>query len=58
MRYFDSSNICIATLSKVYSDIFTEGLKERVDVILVEITEKNRKEKEQYIEDLLQKMIN
>ncbi len=56
IKYLDSSNTCMATLSKVYKDEFTESIKNRTDVILIEITEENRDEKEQYIETLLQKI--
>ena len=55
-KYFDSPNTCIATLSKVYSDEFTELIKKRKDIFLIEITEENRDEKEKYLETLLRKI--
>ena len=55
-KYLDSSNTCIATLSKVYSDEFTEAIKKRDDIFLIEISEENRDEKEKYLETLLRKI--
>jgi len=42
LAYFDSPNTVIATVSKVYTDSFTEEIKKRPDAYLVEITESNR----------------
>ena len=42
LEYLDSPNLCIATISKVYSDSFTDGIKKRKDVVLFEITPENR----------------
>jgi len=56
LRYFDSKNTCIATISKVYSDEFIEAIKNRSDVILVELTEENREDKEGFIPALLRKI--
>jgi hypothetical protein len=56
IKYLDSSNTCIATLSKVYSDEFIENIKNRNDVIMIEITGENREEKEKYIQILLKKI--
>jgi nucleoside-triphosphatase len=55
-KYFDSPNTCIATLSKVYSDEFTEAIKKRNDIFLIEINEENRDGKEKYLETLLRKI--
>ncbi len=55
-KYFDSPNTCIATLSKVYNDEFTEVIKKRNDIFLIEINEENRNEKEKYLETLLRKI--
>lgn len=55
-KYLDSSNTCIATLSKVYSGEFTEAIKKRGDVFLIEINEENRDEKEKHLETLLRKI--
>lgn len=56
IRFLDSSNICVATLSKVYSDDFTEAIKARKDIILIEITEKNRDAQQEFIEKLIGKI--
>jgi len=56
LKYLDSLNICIVTLSKVYNDPFTEQLKNRGDIILLEIDEETRDAKEKYIEALLKKI--
>jgi nucleoside-triphosphatase THEP1 len=56
-KYLDSPNVCIATLSKIYSDEFIEKIKNRTDVFLVEINEENRDEKEKYLKTLLRKII-
>jgi len=55
-KYLDSTNICIATLSKIYSNEFIEDIKRRNDIFLIEITESNRDEKEKYLETLLRKI--
>ena len=56
IKYLNSLNICIVTLSKIYSNDFTEKIKGRGDVILIEITEKNREEKFKLIENLIKKV--
>ncbi len=56
-EYLDSSNVCIATLSKIFSDAFTEKIKNRDDVIIVEINEETRDVKEKYLEILLTKIL-
>ena len=56
LKYFNSPNSCIATLSKVYSDEFTEKIKTRNDIILIEISEENRELKQEYINALLSKI--
>lgn len=56
IQYFDSPNRCVATISKVYTDEFTELIKERSDIILVEITDKNRDTVEEYVQALLKKI--
>ena len=55
-NYLDSPNTCISTLSKVYSEDFTEKIKNRKDIILIEITVENRGEKYKYIEALIKKI--
>ncbi len=56
-RYLDSPNICLATLSKVYDDPFIETVKNRDDVILVEISPENRDSKMKFLEALVQKIL-
>ncbi len=55
-KYLDSPNVCIAALSKVYSDEFIEAIKRRNDIFLFEITEENRNGKKEYLETLLRKI--
>lgn len=55
-KYLDSPNTCIMTLSKVYSNEFTEAIKRRADILLIEINEENRDEKEKHIEILLRRI--
>lgn len=57
IKFLDSENICLATLSKVYKDDFIEKIKSRNDVIVVEITPENRKIKQKFIENLIKKII-
>jgi nucleoside-triphosphatase len=56
-KYLDSTNLCVATLSKIYSDEFIETIKRRKDILLIELTEENRDEKEKYLEILLRKIL-
>lgn len=42
LKYLDSGNLVIATVSKIYSDDFTQMLLSRGDVNLFEITPENR----------------
>ncbi len=54
--YLDSSNITVATISAVYQDDFIESVRNRKDVILIEITEENRDEKERFATQLIGKI--
>lgn len=54
LKYLDSPNPCVATISSVYEDSFTTEIKNRNDITLIEITEENRQEKEEYILSLIQ----
>ncbi len=56
MKFLDSPNICLATLSKVYSDDFTESIRVRKNVVVVEITEENRDSQQEFIEQLVSKI--
>lgn len=54
--YLDAPNTCIITISYIYEDTFTKEIKERNDVILVEISAETRKEKEEFISQLIKKI--
>lgn len=56
LNYLHSPNICLITLSKVYAHPFIEQVKNRTDVILVEITEQDRAIKQEYIQTLIAKI--
>jgi len=56
LRYLDSPNTCIATLSKVFADDFIEKIKNRDDIILIEINQENRGFMKKYIETLIRKI--
>jgi nucleoside-triphosphatase len=56
LNFFDSKNICLATLSSVYQDNFIENIRKRDDVISVEISAENREEKKRFIEQLIAKI--
>lgn len=49
LKYLDSPNPCIATLSSVYEDDFIRGIKKRADVTIVEITPENRDDVERLL---------
>jgi nucleoside-triphosphatase THEP1 len=55
--YLNSPNMCIATLSKIYSDSFTEHTKKRNDIILVELDGTEFEAKETYVSQLMQKIL-
>jgi len=55
--YLDSPNICVATLSKVYDDDFTIAIKNRDDVIIVEIFDNDREAAGRYLKALIGKVI-
>ncbi len=56
LRYLDSQNICIATLSYIFENDFTKLIKKRDDVMIVELSAENREEQEQFILELLKKI--
>jgi nucleoside-triphosphatase len=56
LKFLDSKNICLTTLSSVYQNDFIENIKKRTDVILVEITAENREEKRKFIKQLMAKI--
>ncbi len=57
LKFLNSENLCIATLSKVYADVFIENIKKRDDVIIIEISQKDREAKQKFIEDIVGKVI-
>lgn len=56
LKFLDSKNTLVATISQVYEDDFTKMIKERRDVIVVELSEKNRKIKEKFVNLLIKKI--
>lgn len=56
LQFLDASNTCLATLTSVYSNEFTQDIKKRDDIILVELTKENRAEKEKFVQALLKKI--
>lgn len=56
LKYLNSENICLATLSYVFENEFTNSIKKRDDIILVEISSENREEKGKFISELLKKI--
>jgi len=55
-QFLDSTNTCLFTLSCVYQDDFISGLKDRDDIILVEITPESREDQRQLVTQLLRKI--
>ena len=43
-KFLNQKNICIATLSSVYNNRFTDAIRKRDDVMLIEVTPENREE--------------
>lgn len=56
LAYLDSTNICLATVSKVFKDEFIDQVLARQDTILVEINEENRASKFDFLSKLLKKI--
>jgi len=56
LTYLNSGSIFLMTLSKVYEDEFSRTIKNREDVIIVELTENNREESFAYVAQLLKKI--
>ncbi len=56
LAYLDSSNTCIATVSYVYEDNFTNDIKKREDVILVELSAESREAKKLFVSQLIKKI--
>ncbi|MEN9614135.1 MAG: hypothetical protein RLZZ347_442 [Candidatus Parcubacteria bacterium] len=55
LRYLDSQNPCLITLTAIFDDAFIQAIKKRDDILLIELTPENRKEKEALITNLLKK---
>ncbi len=55
-KYLDAENTLISTLSAVYENDFTDSIRQRKDVYIVEISEDNRAEKEVFINQLIRKI--
>lgn len=53
LKYLNSPNTCIATLSAVHADDFIESIRGREDVILIELTPENRVEKEELLGSMI-----
>ncbi len=56
LTFLNSENTCLATISAVYEDNFTQTIKKRKDIILVEISAEDREEKEMFMRQLLKKV--
>lgn len=56
LQYLNSPNTCLAAISYVFHNDFTESIKERDDVILVKISTENREEQEKFLSQLLKKI--
>lgn len=54
--YLDSKNIVLATLSQVYQNAFTDSIRKRKDVIMINLTENDRLEKEAFVKELIKKI--
>ncbi|MGV8168948.1 MAG: nucleoside-triphosphatase [Candidatus Nanoarchaeia archaeon] len=56
LKYLDSENICVSLITAIFHDDFTDAVKKREDVILVEITPENRDKQYVFIEGLIKKI--
>lgn len=56
LKFLDSKNTLIATISQVYEDDFTKDIKNRKDIILVELSKENREAREKFINLLIKKI--
>ena len=56
LNYLDSPQTTIMTLTNVFSSDFTEQIRKRDDIILVELHEGNRNEQELFIKELVRKI--
>ncbi len=56
LNYLDSKNIVLASLSQIYQNFFTDVIRKRKDIIIIELTENNRLEKEKFVRLLIKKI--
>lgn len=56
LKYLNSQNTCLCTLSYVFENEFTKNIKSREDVILVEISAEDRDAKEKFLKQLIKKV--
>src|SRR3989338_6338303 len=56
LKYLNSKNTLLATVSQVCDDDFIKEIKKRKDVILVELFEKNRGAKKIFVRSLIKKI--
>jgi nucleoside-triphosphatase len=56
LKYLNSQNTVIATVSQAYKDSFIEDIKNREDVVLVELAEDNRETKGKFVSMLVKKI--
>jgi len=54
--YLDAENLFVGTISKVYSDKFTEDIKSRGDVVVIDVTSENREAKKRILRQLIWKV--
>lgn len=55
-KFLNAENTFLATLSAVYQNDFTDALRKRNDVIMIEIVEIDREEKEEFVTQLIKKI--
>ena len=56
LKYLNSLNICLATMKKDYNHKFIEHLKQREDIMIIELKKNNREEKEEEIKRLIKNL--
>ncbi len=56
LQYLNSKNTLLATVPQVYEDDFVKEIKNRKDVILIELSEENREAKEKFVGLLIKKI--
>jgi nucleoside-triphosphatase len=57
LRYLDSPNICVATISNVFENDFIKQIKQRDDIVLFEISTEDRDEKEIQVSESLKSLL-